>query len=139
MTMLPAFLHIGVSVIISAITGMALAKLPPPTPEQAQAAEAKKAQADAQAEKEKRELAAAMEAVAARWRARAAANGWPTNPPTPVASVQGIAASEAQSSSSGQPGGRQGAAALQAPVRSEKSGTAEPSKDVKKAPSVSSK
>jgi hypothetical protein len=128
-----AILRIGIAVLMISLHGVCAAKLPSPTPEQVQAAAAKKAQADSQAEKDKQELAAAMDAVAKRWRARAAANGWPTRPPTPVASIQGFNASANQSGPSGQPDGRQGSAALQAPIRSEKSGTASPSADVKQA------
>lgn len=124
-------LRIGVAVLMTSLYGVCMAKLPPPTQEQVQAAAAKKAQADTQAEKDKQELAAVMDAIAKRWRARAAANGWPTRPSTPAASVQGFNASANQSSPSGQPGGRQGSAAVQAPIRSEKSGTAPPSPDVK--------
>lgn len=109
----------------------ATAKLPEPTPEQAQAAAEKKKQAAAQAEKEKAELAKSMDNIADRWRKRAAENGWETSPATPVAAVPGIEASGKQSSPSGQPGGRLGSAAAEAPVRSEKQGTAPPSPDVK--------
>jgi hypothetical protein len=123
--------HIAIAMLLAALSGMTVAKLPPPTPEQAQAAAAQKAQADAQAEKEKQELAATMDAIAARWRARAAANGWQVHAPTPVAAVQGMNTTAAQSSPSGQPGGQQGSATAQAPVRSEKWGTAPPSADVK--------
>lgn len=91
--------------------GGALAALPAPTPEQQKAAAVKKEQAAAQAAKEKEELAASMDKVAARWRSRAAANGWETHPPTPIAAAPATAAA--------------------APVRSEKSGTAPPSEDVK--------
>jgi hypothetical protein len=133
---LKAFLH--VAVVVAALAGTAVAQ--PPGQTQAEAAAAKKAQADAQAEKEKRELAATMDAVAARWRAKAAANGWPMHPPTAVAPVKGLDAPAVQSSPSGQPGGRQGSAALQAPKRSEKTGTAPPSADVKTGvPSIQSK
>lgn len=130
------FLHVSVAVLTAALCGLAIARLPDPTPAQAEAAAAKKKQADAQAEKEKQELAASMDAIAARWRARAAANGWPMNPPTPVAApAQAVGMPATQSGPSGQPGGRQGSAALAAPVRSEKAGTAPPSEDVKKTPS----
>jgi hypothetical protein len=117
--------------LISSLPGAAWAVLPAPTAAQQEAQAAKKAAADAQAEQDKQKLAASMDAVTARWRARAASNGWPTHPPTAVAPVAGFNASANQSGSSGQPGGRQGAAAAQAPVRSEKSGTAVPSSDVK--------
>lgn len=77
----------------------------------------------AQAQKEKEELAAAMEDVARRWRAEAAENNWPTHPPTPVAAVPGITASNTQ---------EQGRTAVPPPVHSEKEGDAAPSEDVKK-------
>jgi len=129
-------LHAAVAVttaLIAGLTNVASAKLPPPTPAQQQAQAAKKAADEAQAEQDKQKLAASMDAVVARWRARAAANGWPTHPPLPVAPIAGFNASASQSSRSGQPDGRLGAAAAQAPVRSEKSGTAPPSSDVKQA------
>jgi hypothetical protein len=136
MVCLKNFYHASAALLTAALCSLAVAKLPAPTSAQAEAAAAKKKQADAQAEKEKQELAATMDAIAARWRARAAANGWPTNPPTPVAApAQALNAPATQSSPSGQPGGRQGSAALAAPVRSEKSGTAPPSEDMKKVPS----
>lgn len=112
-------------------TGPSAAKLPPPTPEQEQAAAIKKAQADAQKEKEKQELASAMDRIAERWRARAAANNWQSYSPTSVSASAGFAASATQSSVSGQPGGQLGSAAAAAPVRSEKAGTAPRSADVK--------
>jgi colicin import membrane protein len=97
------------------------------------------ANAKAQADKEKQELAAAMDRVAERWRRRAAAQGWTMHPPTPVASAAGFDASAQQSSASGQPGGRLGSAARDAPVRSEKRGTAPPSSDVKQKTSEAAK
>jgi hypothetical protein len=128
---LPAAFAVA-TLLIAGLTNIASAKLPPPTPAQQQAQAAKKAADEAQAEQNKQKLAASMEAVVARWRARAAANGWPTHPPLPVAPVvTGFNASASQSGSSGQPDGRQGAATAQAPVRSEKAGTAPPSSDVK--------
>lgn len=113
------------------MAGGAAAKLPAPTAEQQQEAAAKKEKAAAQAAKEKQELTAAMDKVVARWRAKASANGWETHPPTAVASSSGISASESQAGKSGQPGGQLGEAAAAAPIRSEKSGTAPPSADVK--------
>jgi hypothetical protein len=77
----------------------------------------------AQALKEKQELAASMDDVARRWRAEAAKNDWPTHPPTPVAAVPGITASNVQ---------EQDRTAVPPPVRSEKEGDAAPSEDVKK-------
>jgi hypothetical protein len=134
MHQLQGLIRAGLAIYIGLSSAMAGATLPPPTPAQAEAAAAKKAQADAQAEKEKRELAASMEKIAERWRARAAANGWPTHAPTPVAApVKALDAPATQKSASGQPGGRMGSAAQEAPIRSEKSGTAPPSEDVKKA------
>jgi hypothetical protein len=120
-----------VAALLGLYSAISLAKLPPPTPEQAQQAAAKKAQADAQSEKDKKALAATMDAVAARWRSQAAAKGWTTHPPTPVAAVPGMNVTTSQSSASGQPGGQQGSAAKQVPIRSEKAGTAPPSTDVK--------
>ncbi len=98
---------------------------PAPTPDQA------KATADAQAEREKQQLAAAMQRVSQRWRANAATEGWPTHAPTPVEPIAGIEASNRQSSASGQPGGKLGEVARDAPIPSEKLGTAPPSEDVK--------
>lgn len=117
--------------VIAGLTDSALAALPAPTAAQEQAQAAKKAATDAQAEQDKQKLAASMDALTARWRARAAASAWPTHPPVPVAPIAGFNASANQSSPSGQPGGRQGTAAVQAPVRSEKAGTAPASSDVK--------
>lgn len=77
---------------------------------------------EASARKEKEELAASMEDVARRWRAEAARNNWPTNPPTPVAALAGITSSGAQEQNRG----------ITPPVRSEKRGDAAPSEDVKK-------
>ncbi|WP_334187942.1 hypothetical protein [Noviherbaspirillum sp.] len=110
--------------------GGAAPNVPAQTADQ-QAAAVKKQQAAAQAEKEKQDLAASMDKVAERWRSRATANGWETHPPTAVAAVPGIKASEAQAGPSGQPGGRVGDAAANAPVRSEKQDTAPASPDVK--------
>jgi hypothetical protein len=62
-----------------------------------------------------------MDTVAVRWRARAAASGWPSNPPTPVEAAGGIQASATPAA----------APVAQADIRSEKSGTAAPSADVK--------
>jgi hypothetical protein len=83
------------------------------------------------AEREKQSLADSMDALAARWHSRAAANGWRQSAPVPVNASQGFDASANQSGPSGQPGGRLGPEAGRAPVRSEKSGTAPPSLDVK--------
>ncbi|THC39369.1 hypothetical protein C2862_24085, partial [Massilia sp. Mn16-1_5] len=65
----------------------AWAALPAPTPAQQQAAAAKKAAADADAAKAKELLAASMDAVSARWRSRAASQGWKTNPPVAIAAA----------------------------------------------------
>jgi hypothetical protein len=89
--------------------------LPPPTPAQQEAAAAKKAAADAQAAKDKALLAASVDAVTARWRARAAAQGWKTHAPIAIAAAAP-------------------AAGPAAPVKSEKLGTAPPSTDVKAGP-----
>jgi hypothetical protein len=127
---------IALGTVLLVCPGLVLAALPAPTPAAAQAAAAKKAQAQAQSDKEKQALLASMDTISARWRARATAQGWQVHAPVPVAApVAAVGQPAAQSSSSGQPGGRMGAAASDAPVRSEKSGTAPPSADVKKAPS----
>lgn len=112
-------------------SGVAAAKLPDPSPEQQQAAAEKKQKAAEQAEKEKKELAASMDRISGYWRKRAGEKGWKTHAPTAVQATAGISASGAQSGPSGQPGGKQGEVAAQAPIRSEKAGTAPPSEDVK--------
>jgi colicin import membrane protein len=118
-----------------AASGVALAVLPPPTPAQAQAAAAKKAQADAQAQKDKAELTATMDALTARWRARAPGQGWQVHPPVAIAAPAAATATPlAGGGPAGQPDGKLGPAALAAPVRSEKLGTAPPSSDVKQGP-----
>ena len=55
---------IGIAVVVSALAGVAIAKLPPPTPEQQQAAAAKKEKEQAQLEKEKQLLEKAQERTA---------------------------------------------------------------------------
>ena len=57
-------ISVGVAVIISALTGVALAKLPPPTPEQVEAAAAKKEQEKAKLEQEKQMLEKAQDRTA---------------------------------------------------------------------------
>jgi hypothetical protein len=109
------------------------AALPAPTPAQQQAAAAKKAAADAQAAKDKQELAATMDAITARWRARAAAQGWKTHAPIAIAAAAGPAAAPA-AVPAGQPDGKLTAAGAAAPIKSEKLGTAPPSTDVKAGP-----
>lgn len=105
--------------------------LPAPTPAKQQADAAAQQHAAVEAAKVKQELAASMDQVAARWRARAAKDGWPTHPPITVDAQAGLSPAASQSTASGQPGGRLGSAAASLPVRSEKSGTAPPSADVK--------
>jgi hypothetical protein len=82
-----------------ALAGAAVAALPPPSPAQAQAAAAKKAEADAKAEQEKQRLAARMDAVSARWRQRAASEGYKIKPPVVVASGTGAAVNQASAAS----------------------------------------
>lgn len=107
------------------------AALPSPTPAQQEAAAAKKAAADAQAAKDKQELAATVDAIVARWRARAGAQGWKTHAPVAIAA----AASPTQAAApAGQPDGKLTAAGAAAPIKSEKLGTAPPSTDVKAGP-----
>jgi hypothetical protein len=111
----------------------AATKVPPAASAPASAPDpaAAKAKAEAQAALEKQKLAESMETVASHWRKQAAAKGWEAHPQVPVAAAKGIGESAAQSGASGQPGGRMGAAAAEAPIRSEKAGTAPPSKDAK--------
>jgi hypothetical protein len=103
------------------------AGLPPPTPAQQEAAAAKKAAADAQAAKDKASLAASMDALSARWRGRAAQQGWKTHAPIAIAA----AAPAAAAVPAGQPDGKLTPAGAAAPIKSEKLGTAPPSADVK--------
>lgn len=124
-------------VLASALAGtQAVAALPAPTPAQQQAAAAKKAQADAQAAKDKALLSASMDAVSARWRSRAAAQGWRTHPPVAIAAAApaAINAPAEGRAPAGQPDGKLTPAGAAAPMRSEKHGTAPPSTDVKAGP-----
>jgi|AraplaDrversion2_2_1032049.scaffolds.fasta_scaffold03233_7 hypothetical protein len=131
------------------VASLAWAALPPPTPAQQQAAAEKKAKADAQAAKDKESLAASMDAVTARYRSRAAQEGWKTHPAVAIvaaapaaAAAPGAAGATAPATAAGpasQPAaGTVGAGATPsgAPpkIQSEKLGTAPPSEDVKKAP-----
>lgn len=109
----------------AALTAATKAAKPPPSEAQ------KQADAKAQADKQKQELAAAMERVAERWRERAQAQGWATHPAMPVA---GAEASGQQARASGQPSGQSGDGAREAPMRSEKPGTAPSGEDVKQTP-----
>jgi len=136
----------------------ALAALPAPSPAQAQAAAAKKAEADAKAAQEKERLAASMDRVSARWRQRAASEGYKIVPP-PVAAaapVPLVAASDVTPPAAGVPAAAPANAApgtaaaspatgaaprsvhalrsATVPVKSEKLGTARPSEDVKRGP-----
>jgi len=132
---------------VLALAGVASAVLPPPTPAQVQAQAAKKAAADAKAEQDKQLLLAKMDALSNAWRGKAGANGWTLNPqtalPPPAAAAGTVAAGAAaalsapatQSAPSGQPAGVLTTTGANAPITSEKSGTAAPSADVKPAPS----
>jgi hypothetical protein len=136
MTHLKVLAAASLALICGSFPVLANAALPAPTAAQAEAAAAKKAQAAAEADKAQKELLATMDAVAARWRARAAAQGRQVHAPVSVAQQRSaITAPTRQTSSSGQPEGRLGPAAREAPMRSEKSGTAPPSRDVKPGPS----
>ena len=144
------------------LAGVALAALPPPSPAQAQAAAAKKAEADAKAAQDKERLEASMENISTRWRQRAASEGYKIVPPTALGSATSmppVAASDVTPPEAGIPApapanaapGTAAAApatgaaprsvhALQAamvPIKSEKLGTARPSKDVKSGPTPS--
>jgi colicin import membrane protein len=122
--------------------GVAHASLPPPTPAQQQAAADKKAKDAADAAKAKEELAASMDAVAAHYRQRAAAQGWKTHPPVAIAaassatSATGVSAPNTGNAPAGQPNGQLTPAGANAPIRSEKLGTAPPSTDVKSHPTL---
>jgi colicin import membrane protein len=82
-----------------------------------------------EADREQRALLATMEAVALRWRTRAAAQGQPVHAATPA----DMPATPTQAAPSGQPEGRLTAAGASLPIASEKRGTAAPSPDVKQA------
>jgi len=122
------------ALVLSAAT--ANAALPPPTPAQQEAAAAKKAAADAQAAKDKASLAASMDAITARWRSRAAAQGLKTHAPVAIAAAAPAAAGAPAPAAApaGQPEGKLTPAGAAAPIRSEKLGTAPPSTDVKAGP-----
>jgi hypothetical protein len=112
------------------------AALPPPTPAQQEAAAAKKAAADAQAARDKASLAASMDALTARWRARAAQQGWNAHAPIAIAAAAPAAAGAPTQAAApaGQPDGKLTPAGAAAPIKSEKLGTAPPSTDVKAGP-----
>jgi colicin import membrane protein len=112
------------------------AALPQPTPAQQEAAAAKKAAADAQAAQDKASLAASMDAIAARWRGRASAQGWKTHAPVAIAAAPAaaIGAPAQGAAPAGQPEGKLTPAGAAAPIKSEKLGTAPPSADVKAGP-----
>ena len=122
------------ALVLSAAT--ANAALPPPTPAQQEAAAAKKAAADAQAAKDKASLAASMDAITARWRSRAAAQGLKAHAPVAIAAAAPAAAGAPAPAAApaGQPEGKLTPAGAAAPIRSEKLGTAPPSTDVKAGP-----
>lgn len=126
---------LAAAIIYGMFCSVAMAKLPPLTPQQQQAADAKKAQAATTAAQQKQQLEASMDALATRWRANAAGNGWKTYPavtvsaPTPAAAAGGVSAG--QTGASAQPGGKLGSTTGNLPIRSEKRGTAPPSLDVK--------
>lgn len=125
-----------IALALAAWTGLASATLPPPTAAEAQAQAAKKAVADAQAEKDKQALLAKMDALTAAWRGKAGEKGWTLNAPTALpAPAVALVAPATQSAPSGQPDGKLTATGAQAPMTSEKAGSAVPSADVKPAPS----
>jgi colicin import membrane protein len=112
------------------------AALPPLTPAQQQAAADKKAKDAAQAAKDKEALTASMDAVVTHYRARAAKEGWKTHPPVAVAAAAPAAvnAPNTGNAPAGQPDGKLTQAGASLPIKSEKLGTAAPSKDVKPGP-----
>ncbi|MDB5935979.1 MAG: hypothetical protein JWQ01_3323 [Massilia sp.] len=125
-----------IALLLAASTGAALAVLPPPTPAQVEQQKAKKASADAQAEKDKQALLAKMDTLTANWRGKAGAKGWKVNSPTALPpAAAAVTAPATQSGPSGQPDGKLTATGAQAPMTSEKAGTAAPSADTKTAPS----
>ena len=63
---------------------VAQAALPPPSPQQLANTAASKAAADARAKLDQQALLAAMDVIAARWRANARTHGWPVNEAVPV-------------------------------------------------------
>jgi len=121
---------------------MAHAALPAKTAAQQQAAADKKVKDDAQAAKDKQSLADSMDAVAARYRVRAKAQGWTTHPPVAIAAAApakpaaagGITSAANNEGPAGQPHGKLTEAGANAPKTSEKFGTAAPSTDVKAGP-----
>ena len=132
--------------VLATLSGAASAVLPPPAPAQVQSQAAKKAAADAKAEQDKLLLLAKMDALSNAWRGKAGANGWTLNPQTtlPAAAaasgavagaVAALSAPATQTAPSGQPAGVMTTTGANAPITSEKSGTAAPSADVKPAPS----
>jgi hypothetical protein len=147
------------AILTALLAGSAQAALPKPTPAAQQAAAAKKAQADAQAAKDKEALTASMDAVSARWRSHASQQGWKTHPPvaiaaapapgaaiaaaptaapaaTPAAAPGGSSAPITGAAPAGQPAGQLTPAGAALAIKSEKFGTAPPSEDVKKTPTV---
>ena len=86
------------------MAGAAQAGLPPPTPAAQQAAAAKKAADAAQAAKDKESLAASMDAVTARWRSRAAQQGWKTHPAVAIAAAPAPAAAAGAAPAAGAAG-----------------------------------
>lgn len=125
-----------IALVLAASSGVALATLPPPTSAQVEQQKAKKAIADAQAEKDKQALLAKMDALSASWRGKAGEKGWTVHAPTPLpAPVAALTAPALQSAPSGQPQGQLTATGANAPMTSEKAGTAAPSADTKTAPS----
>jgi colicin import membrane protein len=121
-----------VALVLALSAATVHAALPPPTPAQQEAAAAKKAAADAQAAKDKASLAASMDAISARWRSRASAQGWKTHAPVAIAAA--APAAPAAAAPAGQPDGKLTPAGAAAPIKSEKLGTAPPSTDVKAGP-----
>ena len=68
----------GVAIVLSALAGVALAKLPAPTPEQQQAAAAKKEAEQAQLEKEQKALTRAQDRVADHFKRTKGSSGGAT-------------------------------------------------------------
>ena len=119
-----AFLHAAGATLAGLTCAGACAALPAPTPAQLQVRDNDAAKAAQLAQQAKEELVATMDRLAIRWRARAQQNGWSVNPATSVAAAPSPVAQGASPSVPAQTAGA-------AVIRSEKSGTAAPSTDVK--------
>jgi hypothetical protein len=98
----------GVAIMVSALAGVALAKLPPATPEQEQAAAAKKEAEKAQLEKEKLMLERTQDRVAEYYRrTKGGAASAPSTAPGKVADTNMPKTTRELPKDTGPQGGRQ--------------------------------